>query len=88
MAPLKVIAQRGASLLLEDGAGRSRILDTRHGRLFPSQPTDSALARGYWEDFGGDVGEVKTILATAVDYSWPMEEHGEESSRRDNGWDR
>ena len=88
MAPLKVIARRGASLLLEDGAGRSRILDTRHGRLFPSQSTDSALARGYWEDFGGDVGEVEAILATAVDYSWPPVEPKEESSRRDNGRDR
>ena len=87
MATLKVIARRGASLLLKDGAGRSRILDTRHGRLFLSQSTDSALARGYWEDFGGDVGEVEAILATAVDYSWPTEEHGEESLRRDNGWD-
>jgi hypothetical protein len=69
MTRIEVIAQRGASVLIRVDADHGRILDRRHGRLFPPQSIDSALARGYWEPFRGDIDEVAGELAVARDMS-------------------
>ena len=58
MTTIDVIAQRGSSALIRVDADQGRILDRRHGRLFPAQTIDSALARGYWKPFEGDTAEV------------------------------
>jgi hypothetical protein len=69
MTTIDVIAQRGGSVLIRVDSDRCRILDRRHGRLFPPQSIDSALARGYWKPFQGDVDEVAGELAVARDMS-------------------
>jgi hypothetical protein len=65
MTKTEVIAQRGASVLVRSDDDRARILDMRHGRLFPAQSIESALARGYWEEFTGDIRDVESALAAA-----------------------
>jgi hypothetical protein len=62
---LIIVAQRGASVLINVGDGRGRILDRRHGRLYEPQAIDSALARGYWEPFCGSVKEIQRDLTVA-----------------------
>ena len=69
MKRIEVIAQRGASVLVRVDAEQGRIFDRRHGRLFPAQSIDSALARGYWKPFDGEVDRIATELATAEDKS-------------------
>jgi hypothetical protein len=69
VTPIDVIAQRGASVLIRVDADRGRILDRRHGRLFPPQSIDSALARGYWQPFRGEADEIAGELAVARDMS-------------------
>jgi hypothetical protein len=65
MTDVDVIGQRGASLLIRVDADTGRIFDRRHRRLFPPQSIESALARGYWERFTGDVRSVADELSRA-----------------------
>ncbi len=67
MSQLDVIATRGAAVLIRVDRDHGRILDRRHGRLFPPQTLDSALARGQWKAFTGDTAEISQALATATE---------------------
>jgi len=62
---LDIIAQRGAALLIRVDAETARILDCRHERLFPAQRIETALARGYWKPFRGDLTNVAEVLSRA-----------------------
>lgn len=72
----EVIAQRGASVLIRVDETRGRILDRRHGRLFPQQSIESALARGYWETFTGDPAEIADALTVAREITSTAETPG------------
>jgi hypothetical protein len=65
MSELVVIAERGASVLIRVDENTGQILDRRHGRLFPPQGIESALARGYWRPFAGDPQEIEQALTRA-----------------------
>jgi hypothetical protein len=64
---IRVVAQRGESFLLEIGEGRGRVLDLRHGRLFPPMAIDSILARGYWQPFSGNPDAILARLEDVED---------------------
>jgi len=66
-----VIAQRGASLLIRVSDTHARILDTRYHRYFPETNIDSALARGWWEPYTGDLATVEAEIAQAEDIQPP-----------------
>jgi len=60
---MKVIAQQGDTVyLIGVGKDLARVLDGEQNKLFPPFNVHSILARGYWENFDGDLETVRGLL--------------------------
>ncbi len=65
---IRILAQRGSSYyLLQTSENECRVLDAKRHRLFPPVSAESAVARGYWEEFHGDETAVFEALSRAED---------------------
>ena len=67
----RIIAIQGEDCyLIEVDDKNSRVCETnlRPPLIFPPFPTQSIIARGYWENFNGPPELVDELLAEAVEY--------------------
>ena len=68
----RIIANQGDfCYLIEVDEKNSRVCEVKGGLpilIFPPFPTQSIIARGYWENFNGPPELVDELLAEAVEY--------------------
>ena len=68
--PRIIAVQAEDRFLIEVDDTNSRVCETRirPPLIFPPFPTQSIIARGYWENFNGPPELVDELLAEAVEY--------------------
>ena len=64
---MRLIGRQGDNAYLVEvppinGESMARVLDVAEKRLFPMAPLASLLARGYWEEYTGNPGELERLF--------------------------